>query len=246
MIADTRDMWSSSLSASRNCSLAFSLSPLGVKWCLPIMTMVGTASASTASSSKEDCMRAPSGLYLCVWNLMPPTKKQPPRTRSRLLRMLPSKLPCTTSTRPSCSAKTAKINSTAFPKVAFRSPPSVSPTEAANSSVALPRTAARGRIAIKFNEKIVGSLHFRCSEAMATGTTSSKMLSGFSKIATFTARQSLTMLYGSRGVISEIGDKIFVLEEPTFEGVVGVLVSKPELEYFGVRLSRPFTTFISL
>mmetsp|Transcript_25567 Transcript_25567/g.58113 ORF Transcript_25567/g.58113 Transcript_25567/m.58113 type:complete len:217 (-) Transcript_25567:92-742(-) len=138
----------------------------------------GMIMARTDSSRRLDCMRAPSALYLWLWNLMPPRAKHIPITSSKLLRMLPSRLPCTTSTRPSLNANTDRIISTAFPKVAFRRPPSVSPTAPASSSVAPPSIPARGRMATKFRPKMTSSPHPRCGEAMAKGTISSSTFRG--------------------------------------------------------------------
>src|SRR5207244_13305065 len=54
----------------------------------------------------------------------------------------------TTSVSPLPRAKTAMISSVAFPKVAFRSPPTPGPACLPNSSVASPRNQASGTIAI--------------------------------------------------------------------------------------------------
>mmetsp|Transcript_3228 Transcript_3228/g.9460 ORF Transcript_3228/g.9460 Transcript_3228/m.9460 type:complete len:293 (-) Transcript_3228:8-886(-) len=140
---------------------------------------VGMTRARTASRSRDDCALAPSALNVCVWFLMPPTKKHMPSTRRRLLRMLPRREPFTTSVRPSLSAKTERIISTALPNVAFSRPPMVSPTLMASSSVANPKTAARGRIARKLRAKMTSARPSKMAGArMATGTSVSRKESG--------------------------------------------------------------------
>mmetsp|Transcript_7043 Transcript_7043/g.16715 ORF Transcript_7043/g.16715 Transcript_7043/m.16715 type:complete len:211 (-) Transcript_7043:108-740(-) len=139
-------------------------------------TSEGITMASTDSSSRLDWTRAPSALYFCLWNLMPPKKKHMPSTKRRLLRMLPSKLPWTTLTRPLRSANTESNISTAFPKEAFKRPPSVSPTLSESSSVRPPRILASGRMARKFRAKIAWSLHSSFGAAMPKGTVTSRTL----------------------------------------------------------------------
>jgi len=83
---------------------------------------------------------------------MPPQRKHIPSTSSKLLKMLPKRLPCTTSTSPSLRANTDSIISTAFPNVAFSKPPTTSPLAMANSSVDQPKIFARGTIAKKLEK----------------------------------------------------------------------------------------------
>lgn len=54
---------------------------------------------------------------------IPPLKKAHPRTRSMFDKIDPNSDCCTTRISPLCSAWTDIINSVAFPKVAFKRPP---------------------------------------------------------------------------------------------------------------------------
>ena len=63
--------------------------------------------------------------------------RHPPLDRL-VARALPVMDAFTSSTNPACSATIAMINSAAFPKVAFSSPPSVGPVRAERCSVASP------------------------------------------------------------------------------------------------------------
>lgn len=67
-----------------------------------------------------------------------------------------------------CNART--INSTAFPNVAFRSPPIVSPSFSEISSVAKERTAARGMMAKKLMVKTADELQPSMPAMMPKGT----------------------------------------------------------------------------
>ena len=62
------------------------------------------------------------------------------------------------------------INSTAFPNVALRRPPSVCPSLADNSSVAKLRSEASGMMARKFSMKMTVGLHPTAPETMPKGT----------------------------------------------------------------------------
>ena len=75
-----------------------------------------------------------------------------------LERMDPKRLPCTTLTRPALMAFTVTIISTAFPKVAFKSPPIICPVWAARASVEPPKMAAKGTIATKLHVKRAAAL----------------------------------------------------------------------------------------
>lgn len=68
------------------------------------------------------------------------------------------------------------MSSTAFPKVALSSPPSVSPRVEASSSVAKLRREARGMIAMKLSTKVAVGDHFRKPESRPRGTKTSRML----------------------------------------------------------------------
>lgn len=115
------------------------------------------------------------------------------RAKRRLLRMLPSKLPCTTLTRPFRRAKADRSISTALPKEAFSRPPSVSPTLSASSSVAIPgmepwdakatrnrpKILAIGRMARKFKAKFAYEMRARRpSEGVAFWTPSPEPVKG--------------------------------------------------------------------
>jgi len=84
--------------------------------------------------------------------------------------MLPNMLACTILISPLVSATMLTINSTAFPNVAFNSPPTVSPTMSASSSVAKLSKAARGIIAKKFMTKMAVGLHFKTPAVIPRGT----------------------------------------------------------------------------
>mmetsp|Transcript_103046 Transcript_103046/g.230164 ORF Transcript_103046/g.230164 Transcript_103046/m.230164 type:complete len:310 (-) Transcript_103046:230-1159(-) len=143
--------------------------------------IVGNAKASTAKSKREYCVPAPTALNFCVLYFKPPKRKHMPKTRRRLEMILPIKLPFTTSVRPSRKANTEIIISTAFPKVALRRPPSVCPTEHAKSSVALPRSFARGTIAKKLKEKVATSPQPRLDADNPKGRKTRKMFIGSAK-----------------------------------------------------------------
>lgn len=68
------------------------------------------------------------------------------------------------------------ISSTAFPNVAFSSPPSVSPSLMAISSVANDRTAASGMIAKKLSAKTVVGAQLSSPAMMPNGTMTSRKL----------------------------------------------------------------------
>src|ERR1700730_16629789 len=93
-------------------------------------------------------VRAPVLLKRCSLCFAPPSRMERPST-SRILPMIDPVIDAlTTLVRPLESAMPAMINSAAFPKVAFSSPPSPSPTRAASSSVARPIQPATGTMAM--------------------------------------------------------------------------------------------------
>mmetsp|Transcript_17153 Transcript_17153/g.36850 ORF Transcript_17153/g.36850 Transcript_17153/m.36850 type:complete len:240 (-) Transcript_17153:314-1033(-) len=108
-----------------------------------------------AASLEKDCS------FPLTWPLTgikPPAKKDIPSTRSRFESTLPSSVPLTTSNSPALNVCTVKIISTALPKVAFRRPPMTSLLRpAANSSVASPRSLAKGIIATKLKANVAPS-----------------------------------------------------------------------------------------
>mmetsp|Transcript_7089 Transcript_7089/g.17590 ORF Transcript_7089/g.17590 Transcript_7089/m.17590 type:complete len:220 (+) Transcript_7089:654-1313(+) len=142
----------------------------------------GIAMPRTAIKRRAPWDRAPSALNFCVWLYTPPKRKHMPRTSNKLLKMLPSKLPCTTSTSPSLSANTDSIISTAFPKVAFSRPPITSPDAMASSSVDQPKIFARGTMAKKFEKNISAGPRFQWLPPMPGMAHSSSRLSGLQKM----------------------------------------------------------------
>src|SRR2546429_292172 len=103
--------------------------------------------AIAASESEITEVRAPVLLNNCSLCLNPPSRMDSPRTSRILPTMDPVIEAFTTLVSPLESAMAAMISSAALPKVAFKSPPSPSPTRAASSSVARPIQPATGMIA---------------------------------------------------------------------------------------------------
>src|SRR6266487_507448 len=104
--------------------------------------------AIAASESEITEVRAPVLLNSCSLCLNPPSRMDSPRT-SRILPMMDPVIEAfITLVSPLESAMAAMISSAALPKVAFKSPPSPSPTRAASSSVARPIQPATGMIAM--------------------------------------------------------------------------------------------------
>ena len=91
----------------------------------------------------------PAAVRLNFWigYFKPPANKLAPRTSNRLPMMLPVSEALTTSSSPRRSASKARINSAAFPNVAFRSPPIPGPSRSDNSSVDRPINPASGTMA---------------------------------------------------------------------------------------------------
>src|SRR5881227_1509127 len=104
--------------------------------------------AIAASESEITEVRAPVLLNRCSLCLNPPSRMDSPRTSRMLPMMDPVIEAFTTLVSPLESAMPAMISSAALPRVAFNSPPSPSPTRAANSSVARPIQPATGTIAM--------------------------------------------------------------------------------------------------
>src|SRR5438132_2044983 len=103
--------------------------------------------AIAASESEITEVRAPVLLNNCSLCLNPPSRMDSPRTSRMLPMMDPVIEAFTTLVSPLERAMAAMISSAALPKVAFKSPPSPSPTRAASSSVARPIQPATGMIA---------------------------------------------------------------------------------------------------
>lgn len=126
--------------------------------------------------------------FSSVMFVTPPRKKHMPMTRSRLDKIDPSMDDLTTSIWLFCKAimltwscvslyfaltdraSVLTINSTALPKVAFRRPPSVSPSLTEISSVAKESMAARGIIAKKLRVKTAVALHSSAPAMRPSGT----------------------------------------------------------------------------
>jgi hypothetical protein len=86
-------------------------------------------------------------LNFCSLCFVPPIRMLNPKTKSKFPIMLPASDALTNSISPLLIAISAIINSAAFPKVALRRPPIWPPMVFANSSVASPILAAKGKIA---------------------------------------------------------------------------------------------------
>mmetsp|Transcript_19388 Transcript_19388/g.58371 ORF Transcript_19388/g.58371 Transcript_19388/m.58371 type:complete len:227 (-) Transcript_19388:204-884(-) len=113
----------------------------------------------------------------------PPRRKALPRTRRMLDNTEPSSESLTTGRRLARSACTETIISTAFPKLAFRRPLTVSlPRDAASSSVASPRILASGMSARKFSQNVHETPQPRRGERRPSGTQTSRTHMGCTKI----------------------------------------------------------------
>mmetsp|Transcript_33166 Transcript_33166/g.76627 ORF Transcript_33166/g.76627 Transcript_33166/m.76627 type:complete len:264 (-) Transcript_33166:27-818(-) len=199
-------------------------------------TTVGITSANTANNSKEYCVRAPVGLNRWVVKFTPPQKKHMPRTSRRFDTMLPTKLPFTTSVRPSRSAKMAMIISTALPKVAFNRPPKVGPTEHASCSVASPSSLARGTIAKKLRRNVVTSPQPSAFEARPSGVKTSITLRGDPNMISFSPSRSCSKSnQASSGTTSEG----FRRTRPARTSMI--CLALPPLQRSAVILRRTFT-----
>lgn len=146
-------------------------------------------SAITASNKRDEFDPTCTLLNSCSWNLRPPQRKDRPITSSKLPRMLPIRLACTTLIivasvsvpEPACIAaiiaSSAIIISAALPNVAFRRPPIDSDVLKAISSVALPIKNASGIIAIiEAMKERVASCAINAAY-MATGAANRRILS---------------------------------------------------------------------
>jgi len=92
------------------------------------------------------------------------------RTRRILERIAPSILDCTILISPRVRATVLTIISTAFPKVAFRRAPTTSPASLDNSSVALLRSIASGRMASMLMENTNVGFHSKWPPRILNGT----------------------------------------------------------------------------
>mmetsp|Transcript_20572 Transcript_20572/g.56172 ORF Transcript_20572/g.56172 Transcript_20572/m.56172 type:complete len:260 (+) Transcript_20572:442-1221(+) len=128
-----------------------------VPWMMP--NIVGRQMLIEATTWQVMLAAAPCGLKTASCLFMPEAKIAMPRTRSKLERIDPNKLPCTTLIRPARTAWTHMIISTALPNVAFKSPPTICPVCVAIASVAAPRMLANGIMARKLVKKTTALLH---------------------------------------------------------------------------------------
>jgi hypothetical protein len=165
-------------------------------------TVAGMIRDAEATAIKEDIVDATVSLKRCsipdtmpvrvLW--IPPAIKQHPNTKRIFDRMLPSMLDCTILISPFFNAtiltfksklvrqlvvfmlQVLTISSTAFPKVAFSSPPKVWPSFADISSVANERTAASGTIAKKLRTNTVVGFQPATPAIMPRGTKTRRTL----------------------------------------------------------------------
>lgn len=105
-----------------------------------------TKATTTANINNAELCLASYTLKLCLLYFSPPTKKERPPTNNKFPRTDPVNEANTTSISPARKAKIEIISSTAFPKVAFNSPPILGPDTIAKLSVALPIKAAKATI----------------------------------------------------------------------------------------------------
>ena len=142
----------------------------------------------------DDMVDATVELNLCSGYLIPPARKQQPRTSKIFERIEPSMLACTMRISPFFNAtmltysnvsrtltvdqSRLTISSTALPKVALRSPPRVWPSFTESSSVAKLRSDARGIIARKFRMKTVVGFAWVAPKTMPSGTNTNRTLTG--------------------------------------------------------------------
>mmetsp|Transcript_151890 Transcript_151890/g.279394 ORF Transcript_151890/g.279394 Transcript_151890/m.279394 type:complete len:205 (+) Transcript_151890:625-1239(+) len=155
--------------------------------------IVGKAILIDAKIWQDMFAAAPAGLKDASECFTPAAKIAIPRTRSKLDRMDPRRLPCTTRMRPARTACTHMIISTALPKVAFNKPPISWPVCAARTSVDAPRMLARGTMARKLKANIQALLNPNCFDASPKGTNMSKRFNHWQKIV-FSPRQSFSHL----------------------------------------------------
>mmetsp|Transcript_54562 Transcript_54562/g.137765 ORF Transcript_54562/g.137765 Transcript_54562/m.137765 type:complete len:215 (-) Transcript_54562:262-906(-) len=141
------------------------------------LKIVGRPRAMDASVKQVMLAEAPVELNLLSFVRRPAAKNAMPKTKSKLDKMEPNKLPCTTLTKPALIALIVTIISTALPKVAFSKPPIICPVCAARHSVEAPRIPANGTIAVKLQAKVHAQPHSRFGLRMPSGTKTKRMFS---------------------------------------------------------------------
>jgi hypothetical protein len=149
-----------------------------------LLTVAGMIIEAADSANKEHVVCAIALVKVCSVPLpessfmltRPPSRKLLPMTRRRLDRMEPSIDDCTTSISFFFRATILTMSSTALPKVAFSSPPNVSPSGMEISSVAKDNTAARGIMAMKFSENTAAGLQPSTPAMIPSGTNGSRTL----------------------------------------------------------------------
>ena len=123
----------------------------------------------------------------CGWR-KPPTRKAVPRTRSRLESTEPRRETWTMRSRPAFIAKRETMSSVTLPKVALRSPPSVSDVCSASCSVTNERRSANGAIARSEKIKMEVSLQPLDWPMKANGVQSRSQLSCDVKSSSYSER----------------------------------------------------------
>lgn len=114
-----------------------------------------TKATITAKINNPALCLASKTLNFCRLYLVPPIKKDNPATNNRFPKTEPVKEASTTPTSPAFKEKMEMINSTALPKVAFKSPPILGPMTIAKLSVALPMNPASAMIVKQYTMNMI-------------------------------------------------------------------------------------------
>mmetsp|Transcript_6592 Transcript_6592/g.18182 ORF Transcript_6592/g.18182 Transcript_6592/m.18182 type:complete len:223 (-) Transcript_6592:70-738(-) len=148
-----------------------------------VLKTVGKLSANDDNTRQLMFVPAPVELKLAEVFTRPDAIKAIPMTSNKFDKIEPINDCCTTLTRFALMAFTVTIISTALPKVALSKPPTICPVCAARASVAAPRMAARGTMAMKFKLKVASGPHSILPEQMPRGTKTKRRLMGWRKIS---------------------------------------------------------------